>query len=150
MILFKMGKLSMKRSEIKSSTDLFFYKGSVDFRAAELLYSSMTTEDTDFDPEIVLFHLQQAVEKSLKALLSNKSIRIKNSHNLTALKNLCEENSIILPKYINRLLRLTDFAVDGRYSLIHDDVYMCEELLPLTQDLLLFVENRLGITNEKK
>ena len=130
----------MKRSEIKSSKDLFFYKGSVDFRAAKLLLSAMESEDADFDPEIVLFHLQQAVEKFFKALLSNRHVRIQNSHNLSILKDLCLTSGIPLPQYIDKLLLLTDFAVDGRYSLIHDDMYLCEELLPLTDELLLFVE----------
>ena len=136
----------MKRDEVNSSTSLFLYKAGVDYSSAALLWHSMENGEVETDPEIVLFHLQQATEKGLKALISDASVRIRNSHDIAALVAICKENSIVVPEVAQQLYPLTEFAVDGRYSIIHDDVHDCSIYLPLVQELLaqseLLVKNK--------
>ncbi len=53
------------------------------------------TEATD---EQVGFHAQQAVEKSLKAVLSHRSIHYRKSHDLAELLALLAEHGIQVPR----------------------------------------------------
>ena len=43
----------MKRNEIKSSAELFLYKGSSDFHVAEVLWIQMENGDLDIEPETI-------------------------------------------------------------------------------------------------
>jgi HEPN domain-containing protein len=125
----------MKKSDVQNSADLFLYKARMDFHAAELMYRTMNAGDEDIGPEIILFHLQQSVEKCLKALLSHSAIRFRHTHDLQGLVDLCRNSGIKLPSFIDRLTILTGFAVEGRYSLIHDDIKNCDEFIPLVESL---------------
>ncbi len=53
----------MKKSEIKNSADLFFYKGRVDFNAAVVLFESFSRGECEIDLDAVMFHFQQSAEK---------------------------------------------------------------------------------------
>ncbi|MFN3480672.1 MAG: HEPN domain-containing protein [Thermodesulfovibrionales bacterium] len=81
--------------------------------------------DPEIRPQLLLFHLQQAVEKFLKSVLSFHGIKYPKVHDIEELIELCEENNIILPSYIESLIDLTPYAVEFRYGL------MIEELLDL-------------------
>lgn len=48
-------------------------------------------------PEIMLFHIQQGVEKLVKALFTYRSIRFPKTHDLDELVDLAYENGIELP-----------------------------------------------------
>jgi HEPN domain-containing protein len=65
---------------------------------------------------IVGFHSQQAVEKSVKAVLSAKSIRFPFTHDLESLIELCESFEIEVPSTLNAAKTLTPFAVAERYG----------------------------------
>lgn len=73
-------------------------------------------------PEIILFHLQQAVEKLIKALFTCRSIRFPKTHDLDELVDLAEENGIELPPFMDKLSELSPYAVEGRYAILHDDL----------------------------
>ena len=82
-----------------------------DIKAFEVLQS---------DPEVslvsVCFHAQQAVEKSLKAVLILHGIEFGKTHDLNALTLLLMNNKIDPPLSPEELDRLTPFAVTFRYE----------------------------------
>ncbi len=74
---------------------------------------------TDNIPEAILgFHAQQAVEKLMKALLSQLAVSYALTHNLDRLQRLLVANGETLPTTPLGLGDLTDFAVVYRYDLL--------------------------------
>jgi HEPN domain-containing protein len=53
--------------------------------------------DEDIADEIIGFHIQQAIEKSLKAVLLRRTIDYPHTHNLRLLVDLCRANDIQIP-----------------------------------------------------
>ncbi|MGH2831508.1 MAG: HEPN domain-containing protein [Solirubrobacteraceae bacterium] len=62
------------------------------------------------------FHVQQAVEKSLKAMLAFKGVEFPYSHDLDGLVRLCEKNGIEVPDDLFGVGRLSVFGVRLRYD----------------------------------
>jgi hypothetical protein len=70
-------------------------------------------------PESILgFHAQQAVEKLIKALLSQLSVSFELTHNLGRLQTALEAAGERLPATPLLLSELNDFAVAYRYELL--------------------------------
>lgn len=67
---------------------------------------------------IVGFHAQQAVEKLMKALLSQLAVEFELTHNLERLDRVLRANHEELPETPVPLEDLTDFAVSYRYDLL--------------------------------
>ena len=65
-------------------------------------------------PEIMLFHIQQCVEKLIKALFSYNSVQFSKTHDLDELVDLALEHVIALPSFMETLTELSPYAVDGR------------------------------------
>ena len=65
---------------------------------------------------IVLFHAQQAIEKSLKAVLFSRRIEFRRTHNLAELAHLLREGGIEVPVGDHLLERMTPYAVTFRYD----------------------------------
>ncbi len=70
--------------------------------------------------ETVGFHLQQAAEKLLKAVLAEKDIPYELSHNLLYLLQLLEAGGARPPAEMQELGMLNPFAVAFRYDLLPD------------------------------
>lgn len=78
-------------------------------------------EDSEvFSSEIFGFHVQQAVEKALKAWLCCVSVTYPKIHDLDALGTLLEDSGHSIPPSITSLLDFTDFAVAFRYDAFPD------------------------------
>jgi HEPN domain-containing protein len=73
-----------------------------------------------FSPEIFGFHVQQAVEKALKAWLCILGVPFPRTHDLDELGTLLEEASQNIPEFLQTLLEFTDFAVAFRYDAFPD------------------------------
>jgi hypothetical protein len=67
---------------------------------------------------ILGFHAQQAVEKLMKALLSELSVPFELTHSLERLDTLLKANQEVLPATPVPLVDLTDFALVYRYDLL--------------------------------
>jgi HEPN domain-containing protein len=63
---------------------------------------------------IVAFHAQQAVEKSLKAVLASVGVDLPFAHNLAALVQLCEDAGVDVPAELEEAAVLTPYAVAAR------------------------------------
>lgn len=68
------------------------------------------------------FHAQQAVEKSLKAVLTNRAIKYGRTHNLARLLDLLREHGIADPPQAGRLPDLTPYAAQLRYDRLPPEV----------------------------
>lgn len=62
------------------------------------------------------FHVQQAIEKLLKALLSQLCIEYRLTHDLNYLESQVESAGEALPKPLEALSKIGTFAVTNRYD----------------------------------
>ena len=90
------------------------------------------------------FHLQQAVEKSLKAWLALKGVDYPRTHDLNPLLGLLEDQGERIDPFWS-LLELNSFAVQFRYELPGEEFSNFKQLSQLTQKLLAFVQSVLGL-----
>jgi len=130
------------QDEMLNQEGVFFKKAYSDLRTADRL---IELNDPEIDKATILFHLQQAVEKFLKALLSKEKIHFEKVHDLTILTEICTKNNITLPQNSNRYVELNPFAVAGRYGIINDDEHInLYEYLELVKDLDSFIKEIKG------
>lgn len=71
--------------------------------------------------DILGFHAQQAVEKTLKAVLALHDVRFPFVHDLKTLVDLLGKNNILFPKELEEVKRLTPFATVFRYDYLPAD-----------------------------
>ena len=95
---------------------------------------------------IVGFHAQQAVEKLLKALLSESNISFPRSHNLRLLMDLLADAGRPIPSSLADLDSLTPYGTLFRYEDTSADVSLDRSAtLELIRVLRDFVEHKLGV-----
>jgi HEPN domain-containing protein len=126
----------MKKDEIKNSADLFLYKAHVDLRSAKYLLQGFEKNGLEIDIEKIYFELQQCAEKVLKSELSRRNILIQKTHDIEQLINLCKTHEIYLHDEIASLIELSDYAVDGRYSIIHDDINESGKYIQILEQII--------------
>lgn len=86
-------------------------------RAGEDAYVlGQLAEDSEAASWVLGFHAQQAVEKAVKAVLTNQAIEYPRTHNLSLLLELLRKSEIGLPPDATELPRLTPFAAALRYD----------------------------------
>lgn len=81
--------------------------------------------------EDLCFDCQQAVEKSIKALLVHLNLKFEKIHSISKLIKQAEEAGIVVPEEIKETSQLTVYAVDTRYPGDYDPVIESEYLLVL-------------------
>ena len=72
-------------------------------------------EDPQTADEIIGFHAQQAVEKMLKAVLSDRAIEYRWTHDLTELLDRLRDRDVLYPSELEEVVALTPFAAEFRY-----------------------------------
>jgi HEPN domain-containing protein len=96
---------------MKEATEPWIVKAEEDLKAAMILFDS-----GDFPSAVVCFHAQQAVEKYLKAFLTENDIEFRRTHDLI---NLIDEYCIKLDMDFNglrdQLKEFDYYAIDARY-----------------------------------
>ena len=68
------------------------------------------------------FHAQQAVEKALKAVLSQAGVEFPRTHNLSLLVGLLAQHELGEPPHAQQLAELTPFGVAFRYDEVDDEI----------------------------
>jgi HEPN domain-containing protein len=126
----------MKKDDIKNSADMFLYKATIDLNSAKYLLDAFNKDTIEIDIEKIYFELQQSSEKLLKSLLCKANIIFPKSHDIEQLINLCQEHQISLNKDINKLIELSDYAVEGRYSIIHDDINEADMYIKIIEEIM--------------
>ena len=93
--------------------------------------------------EDLCFDAQQAVEKSLKAMLIKLDQSFPNTHSIGTLLKLIEEAGVEIPKNINQAKLLTTYAVDARYPGDYEPVSKEEymEALKIADDVFIWLDN---------
>ena len=82
----------------------------------DLLNATILRDSNQGNPEGIGFHVQQAVEKSLKAILVFHGIDYPRTHSIVGLARLASDNDIDLPDAFPESDRYTDYAVEFRYD----------------------------------
>ncbi len=90
--------------------------------------------------ETALFHLQQAIEKSLKAYLIWSEVDSPHTHDIELLLNIASEKDAGFDKF-ESVADLTDFAVAGRYPESDQWIEECNptEWMPIAQNICNFI-----------
>jgi HEPN domain-containing protein len=102
-------------------------------------------QNNDVSSELVGYHCQQAVEKLLKAWLSNLGINYPKTHNLQALLELLEQGGQKLPEQMADIDRLTPYATIYRYEeLPLEDWFDRAEAYESIRKIREFVEKEIG------
>jgi len=130
----------MNKSDIKNSADLFLYKAIIDLNSGKYLLEAFNTDKIEIDIEKIYFELKQSGEKLLKSMLSKKAIRFPKSHDIEQIIELCKENNICLIEDIECLIELNDYAVEGRYSIIHDDINEADRYIVVLERLIAVIQ----------
>lgn len=71
--------------------------------------------------EIIGFHIQQAIEKAIKAALTRLGNQYEFTHDLSILYRQAENSGLTLPASIDVVEELTVFAVQFRYLLYQEE-----------------------------
>ncbi|CAA6804513.1 MAG: Unknown protein [uncultured Sulfurovum sp.] len=136
MMLGIMGWFCMNKSDIKNSADMFLYKAIVDLNSGKYLLEAFNADKIKIDIEKIYFELQQSGEKLLKSMLSREAISFLKSHDIEQIIELCEKYNICLTEDIECLIELNDYAVEGRYSIIHDDINQADRYILVLERLI--------------
>jgi len=115
--------------------EILFKKAKADLTAAHVLYASFIEGDSELDIEVICFHLQQCAEKLLKAILSNKQIYYPKIHDLETILILINDNNINFYPDRDLLIELNDYAVEGRYSIMNDDLESIQKYFILVTNM---------------
>ncbi len=130
----------MKKDDIKNSCDMFLHKANIDLNTSIFLLKAFDKGEVEIDFELIYFHLQQSAEKLLKSLLSHKKIRVLKTHDISDFINLLSHNDIKHITNINELENLAQYAIEGRYAILHDDLDDAEKYIDILKQLTLHVE----------
>lgn len=126
----------MKKSDIKNSADMFLYKAIVDLNSGKHLLEAFNADEIEIAIEKIYFELQQSGEKLLKSMLSREAIAFPRSYDMEQIIELCEKHNICLTEDIECLIELNDYAVEGRYSIIHDDINEADRYILVLERLI--------------
>jgi len=119
---------------------MFLYKACIDLNTAKYLLAAFNEDKIDIDIEKIYFELQQCAEKCLKSSLSFHKVKFPKIHDIEELTELATDNNIELIEDVSSLIRLTDYAVDGRYAIIHDDINDSEYYIKLLEQLIVVLK----------
>ena len=104
--------------------------------------------DEEVAYEIIGFHAQQVVEKSIKAILIWKEIKFRKTHDLSELIDLCVDEGIEIPNEFIDLDELTPFAVEFRYDLFvesEEEPFSRQKSLDRVKKVWLWVDSFLPV-----
>ncbi len=93
---------------------------------------------------IVCFHAQQAVEKSLKAVLFSRRIEFERTHDLVKLAQLLGDHDVVLPVPDDQLRRLNPFAVTFHYDDLEIEFISPEDTASLIANVRRWAEERVS------
>jgi len=123
--------------------EILFLKAKEDLIAAKYLLDGFNNHNLELNLEIVFFHFQQFIEKLIKAYLDFNKIKFPHTHDLKDLINLLEDNDINFIDNIDSIVLLTQYAVEGRYAIIHDDLDDIDKYIMILDELLEFVKKEI-------
>lgn len=102
--------------------------------------------------EDLCFDCQQAVEKSIKALLVQLEVEFEKIHSISKLLKHAEGAGVIVPEEIKDTAQLTVYAVDTRYPGDYDPVTQSEYelVLAMVERAVRWAEEKIADMREEK
>ena len=128
-------------AERKSVARLLLDSASQDLAACRLLAAA-----TGIGDAIVGFHAQQAVEKSLKAVLSARKVEFRRTHDLVSLLDLLQDKHLPEPPEADWLDELNPYAVEARYGTISPEGLDRARTLGAAAQVVAWAETQVGET----
>ena len=130
-----------KKSLLSSPEDWIAHAQS-DLRMAKL-----GREDGEIMFEQVCFHAQQAVEKSMKAVLLARKVDFPLTHDLEVLMDIGQKAGIIITENLLDIDTLTPYAVETRYpgyleAISEEDV---TEAIELAENFLAWARDQMRL-----
>lgn len=101
-------------------------------------------KDPDVLPELICFNAQQAVEKSLKALLLFYNVEFELVHDISYLLKLLEQANVKYPQSFETAKALTPYATFMRYPEEREDVVEPVEVndaITTAEDVVAWIES---------
>ena len=103
-------------------------------------------KDPKVADEVLGFHLQQAVEKRLKAVLALNDVPFRRTHNIAYLTTLLEQNDVDLPACREEIEMLSPWAGDARYDYSFEGVLDRPTVLGLLASVASWSDSLVGAT----
>ncbi len=125
-----------------SVAELFLVTARQDLAACRLLAAS-----NDISDAMVGFHAQQAIEKSLKAVLSANRVEFRRTHDLGTLLDLLEDHQIPAPPQADWLDELNPYAVEARYGMINPEGLDRQHAITATEQVLAWAQAAIAGTS---
>ena len=111
----------------------------------DLLNATILRDSTQGNPEGIGFHVQQAVEKSLKAILVFYVIDYPRTHSIAGLAQLVSENNIDLPAAFLDSNRYSSYARDLKYGeMSPNEEFDYDEAIVHAAECVNFAKSLLG------
>ncbi|MEA2019843.1 MAG: HEPN domain-containing protein [Campylobacterota bacterium] len=123
--------------------EILLKKAKVDLKVSKNLLEDFENGDDELDLDVIMFHLQQSAEKLLKSLLSYSKLHYTKTHDIKSLIDALKDNNIEISIKIELFIPLTDYAVEGRYAIVHDDLSDVDKYIKKLDSLVLFVESKI-------
>ena len=128
---------------------VLFKKARTDLRVSKNILQDFENGDEELDLEVIMFHLQQCAEKLLKSLLAYNKHHFTKTHDIEKLILNLQKYKIKLIDDIDTLIPLSEYAVEGRYAIIHDDLEDAHRYIKILDIFSNFVGNELSVKNKK-
>lgn len=114
------------------------------YARSDLALANATSDEVML--ESLCFHVQQAVEKSLKAVLVSRAIPFPRTHNIDSLIGLLPADVPVPPEDAD-VAELTEYAVTVRYPGLEEPVSADEyrEAVRLAESVVKWAEEILGL-----
>ena len=110
----------------------------------DLLNATILRDSNQGNPEGIGFHVQQAVEKSLKAILVFHGIDYPKTHSIAGLARLASDNNIDLP---DAFLESNRYARDLRYDQLNpEEAFDFDEAVIRATECVTFAKSLLEDT----
>jgi len=135
--------------EFLKQYEILYKKAKADLKAAKILLENFEKGEKELDLETIMFHLQQCAEKLLKSLLSYNKVHFTKTHDIERLLDELNRNQINVLEESEELIELSEYAVEGRYAIIHDDLEDANKYIKILEKLSEFVFKRIRKDNEK-
>jgi HEPN domain-containing protein len=126
---------------MKAATREWVAKAEADYAAAETLRGSRKRYSRD----IVCFHLQQCVEKYLKARLNEAGTAFPRIHDLERLLDLALPIEPAWTSLRPTMVALSDYAVEVRYPGFTVSAREAQKLFKLTAEARRLIRRALGL-----
>ena len=129
--------------------EILLRKAVVDLNSSKVILLSFEEGKIELDLEVIFFHLQQSVEKLIKAILDFNKIKFPHTHDLKNLIDILDDNNLnFIKEDTDSILLLSQYAVEGRYAVVHDDLEDTDKYIKVLDKLLEFVRNKVKTTNQ--